>query len=48
MRAAASSIARGRPSSRQQIWATAAAFSSVSANSGRAARAHWTNSSTAA
>ncbi len=44
IRAVASSIASGRPSSRRQISATAAALSSVSANSGRTARARSTKS----
>ena len=47
MRAAASSIASGRPSSRRQISATAAALPSVRAKSGRTARARSTNSATA-
>ena len=46
MRAAASSRARGSPSSRRQMAATAAAFASVSAKSARAARARSTNRST--
>ena len=46
--AAASSIASGRPSSRRQMAATSAAFSSVSAKSGFTARARSTNSATAA
>jgi hypothetical protein len=41
-RTAASSIARGRPSSRVQISATAAAFSRVRRKSGRTARARST------
>ena len=44
MRAVASSIASGRPSSRAQISATAAAFSSVSRKSGFTARARSTKS----
>ena len=47
VRAAASSIARGRPSSRWQISATAAAFVASSAKPGRAAVARSTNSCTA-
>ena len=47
VRAAASSIASGRPSSRRQISATAAALLSVRAKPGRAARARSTNSATA-
>ena len=47
MRAAASSIASGRPSSRRQISTTAAALLSVRAKPGRAARARSTNSATA-
>ncbi len=47
LRAAASSRASGRPSSRRQIWATASALSPVSAKSGRTARARSTNRSTA-
>ena len=47
MRAAASSIASGRPSSRRQISATAAALPSVRAKPGRTARARSTNSATA-
>ena len=47
MRAAASSMASGRPSRRRQIPATAAAFALVSAKSGRTARARSTNSATA-
>ena len=43
-RAAASSIASGRPSSRRQISTTAPAFFGVSAKSGRPAAARWTNS----
>ena len=46
-RAAASSIASGRPSRRRQISATAAAFSSVSAKSGRTSMARWTKRATA-
>ena len=48
IRAAASSIASGRPSSRRQISATAGAFSSVTAKSGLIAAARSTNSATAA
>ena len=47
VRAAASSIASGRPSSRRQISATAAALPSVRAKPGRTARARSTNSATA-
>ncbi len=43
-RAAASSIASGRPSSRRQISTTASAFFGVSAKSGLPAAARWTNS----
>ena len=46
-RAAASSMARGRPSSRRQISATATAFSDVSAKSGWTASARATKSRTA-
>ena len=46
-RAAASSIARGRPSNRAQISATAEAFSRLSSKSGLAAAARCTNSVTA-
>ena len=46
-RAAASSIASGSPSSRRQIPATAAAFSSVSSKSGLTARARSRKNSTA-
>ena len=42
-RAAASSMARGRPSSRRQISATAPAFFGDSAKSGLPAAARWTN-----
>ncbi len=48
MRAAASSIASGRPSSPMQISATAGALAAVSANSGSTAWARATNSATAA
>jgi hypothetical protein len=44
MRAAASSIARGRPSSLAQISTTAGAFSSVREKSGLTARARSTKS----
>ena len=47
VRVAASSIARGRPSSRAVISATTGAFSSVSANRGLAASARSVNSRTA-
>ena len=47
MRAAASSIASGNPSSRRQMAATAAALAAVRAKSGRAACARATNSCTA-
>jgi len=47
IRAAASSIARGNPSNRMQISATAAAFPEVTAKLGRTAAAHSTNSVTA-
>src|SRR5262249_32137776 len=47
VRAAASSIASGRPSRRRQISTTAAAFSRVRAKPGRTARARSTNSVTA-
>ncbi len=43
VRAAASSIARGRPSSRRQISVTASAFSGVRTKSGRTALARSTN-----
>ena len=47
MRAAASSIASGRPSRRTQISATAGAFSFVTSNPGFTARARSMNSATA-
>ena len=47
VRAAASSMARGSPSSREQISATAGAFSFVTWKSGRAATARWMKSATA-
>jgi hypothetical protein len=47
IRAAASSIASGRPSRRRQISATAAPLAAVSANWCAAARARSTNSATA-
>ena len=47
MRAAASSIASGRPSRRRQISATAVALPSVRAKLGRTARARFRNSATA-
>ena len=47
IRAAASSIASGRPSSRRQMVSTAAAFSSVSRNDGRTSCARCSNSLTA-
>ena len=47
MRAAASSIASGTPSSAAQIRATPSAFSAVSSKRGSAARARLTNSRTA-
>ena len=46
-RAAASSMARGKPSSRAQISATAGAFSFVTSKSGRTACARWMNRATA-
>jgi hypothetical protein len=48
VRAAASSMARGRPSSRTHSSATARALSEVSAKVGRTARARWTNRATEA
>jgi hypothetical protein len=47
IRAAASSIANGKPSSREQIWAMVAVFSMVSSKPGTAAAARSANSATA-
>ena len=47
IRAAASSMARGKPSRRRQMAATAAAFSAVNLKSGRLAEARSTKSATA-